>query len=243
MLDWRGYAWQEIWGVKRGLGVAVGDVEIVGEGMGIGGVVALRGDTYFALDSEDLNDDGRIERRLLLNGSLEKYIGNVKIDRLYKPIWTSLSPLYVSSSFFRPLFKYLMYARNLLIRTVPKRRVPIGHVELSYRPKEDGVDVKARWSLDGQVIIANELSGRLFDELRVDGSRVKLGPWIELRGSEAELRSRRLRLSMIIERVKNAALFCGREVIGRRLDWAGFSYIPTLGTRNLEYSVRFVRND
>lgn len=240
----RGGAGQEIWGVERGLGLALRGVDIVGEGMGIGGVVALnRGDTYFALDSQERKDDRSIEKRLYLNCIFEKHLGGINVDRLYRPVWATLSPIYISSSLFRPLYNYLMYARTLLIKQVQKRCMPIGHVELRYRVGRDTIDVQARWSLEGQVIVANELSGRLFDELIVDGTEVRLRPWMELRCKEAELRSRRIGLSMVVRGIGEAALFCGREVIGRRLDWAGFSYLPLPGVRSIEYSVRLRRYD
>ncbi len=241
--DFRGCPGQEIWGVERGLGLTLCGVDIVGEGMGIGGVVALNaGGVYFALDSQQRQENGIIERRLCLNSTIEKNILGVNVDRLYKTLWAALSPLYISSSSFRPIYKYLMYARSLFIKQAPKRRKPIGHVELRYTADRDTIHVEARWSLEGQLIIANELRGRLFDELIVDGSRAKLCPWMELRCREAELRSRLIGLSMIVKGIEEAALFCGREVIGRRLDWAGFSYIPRPGITRIEYSVKLMRH-
>ncbi|MFN3622338.1 MAG: hypothetical protein ACK4TI_05550, partial [Nitrososphaerales archaeon] len=100
-----------------------------------------------------------------------------------------------------------------------------GTVHLMYRIKGSEVEVTARryTPKNMRVLVANELSGRLFTYIRINGIKKNLLPWMKLGNGVIELVSPSLKLSMIIDRPDDVKSFAGREVLSSRLDWAGIS--------------------
>ncbi|MDJ0270483.1 MAG: hypothetical protein NXY59_08060 [Aigarchaeota archaeon] len=224
----------------------VSGLGIEGEGMGIGGVVALCGNrAVFPLTAEEFMLGRTLIRRYHMNGVSIKFIGRGFVDKPYKKIHSALAPLYVKSRVFRPFYYFLMAARtvaNVRSRFVEVRE--LGYVDVAYRV--DGsmvrVEVDASSLRCSRYFVANELSGRLFTKLLVDGRDIgRIPPWIDLDCDELELFSPTLKLGMKLRRVAGCKLLAGREVLGERLDWAGASYQPN--TRRFSYEVVFKQHD
>lgn len=238
----------EIAGVSRGLGVYCGGRCIVGEGMGIGGPLALHnGRAIFPLDAQDLYaEEGSLTRRFCLNGLSDKYIGRGRADYPYRWVRTRLAPLYLRSERFRPIFQYLMAARTVVGFKSRYRRIdPVGYVDVRYRysPNRVTVNVDAS-SLEGvKYLIANELDGGIFRQLRIGESDIirKLPPWFEVKHGEAHLEAPGLGVSLHFGQILGCRMFVGREVLGKRLNWTGFSYVPRSEVSRFSYDVVFER--
>jgi hypothetical protein len=96
--------------------------------------------------------------------------------------------------------------------------------------------------LDAQkFLIANELNGQLFERFIVDDSIhiTKIPPWLEVSGNSAKLVAPSLGIGFRLNQVEGCRLFVGREVLGGRLNWAGFSYMPNRDLNSFNYEVVF----
>jgi len=215
----------------------------VGEGIGVGGVIAVNSDTpFFPLDSNVRIHGHKLVCSYVINGKPAKYIlDRRRIDRPYSLLHRALTPLYLRSFLTRPLYVYLMAVRTILgIRNRFERTKPLGVVEASYVIGDNYVDVGI--NLDGVdadgVFVANEFSGRLFTQLYIDGVKARrFEPWMEITGCrEATLYSPYLRISVTLPNLGSCKMLAGREVLARRLDWAGVSYLAKPNT-SLRYRV------
>jgi hypothetical protein len=103
------------------------------------------------------------------------------------------------------------------------------------------VEVDASSLRAERFLIANELDGKLFDHLITDDSVdvARIPPWLEISGDSAKLVSTSLSLGFRLNQVDGCRLFVGREVLGERLNWAGFSYMPGPDVRSFSYEVVF----
>ncbi|MEM1945924.1 MAG: hypothetical protein QXF95_02780 [Candidatus Caldarchaeum sp.] len=234
----------EIDGVVRGLGPVLDDVVLVGEGMGLGGVVGILGKrAIFPLHAETKQVDGsRASRKILLNGVSVKYFSAACVDPLYKKLRTVLAPLYLESRPLRPFYFMLMAGRTLAgVKSRYLRLKTYGHVDVEYLINGCRVEIAVRRNTPRKmrVLVANELSGRLFTHMRVDGVRKPIPPWMKLGEGVVELVSPSLKLVMTVHRRSDATAYVGREVLGRRLDWAGVSLEVPAGENKLSYSVVF----
>jgi hypothetical protein len=232
----------EIHGVVRGLNPVLGRLMLIGEGMGVGGVIGVLGRrAVFPLEAETYRVE-KVTRIFKLNGISVKHIANTSIDGPYKFFRTLLAPLYLRSSFFRPAYTLLMAARSLSgVRSRYVRVRTFGKVVVEYLLNgcEFSIRVRRDTPSNMDVLVANELSGRLFTKLFVDGVGRKLTPWQEVMGGSAFLYSPRLKLGMEVEIPENVRAYAGREVLGRRLDWAGVSLVMNHELPALQYRVRF----
>ncbi|GBC71116.1 hypothetical protein HRbin02_00895 [Candidatus Calditenuaceae archaeon HR02] len=218
----------EIDGVVRGLVPVLDGLALIGEGMGLGGVVGILGRrTLFPLTAETHQfSSGFISREIQLNGVSLKYLSKACVDKPYRKLKTLLSPLYLQSKVFRPLYIMLMAGRTLIrVKSRYIRLKKYGAVHMMYRINGSEVEVTARRETPKsmRILVANELSGRLFTHLMIDGVKKFLPPWMKLENRDVELVSPSLKLSMIIDRPDDVKSFAGREVLGNRLDWAGIS--------------------
>ncbi len=239
----------EIHGVSRGLGVYYHGQCIVGEGIGIGAPLALfKNRAVFPLHAERAQLGGSLVKRYHLNGLSDKYIGKGRADFPYKWVRSKLAPLYRKSPRFRPLFHYLMAVRTVVgIRSRYRRVDAVGRVRITYHYDDHQVkvDVDASDLAGTKFLVANELDGQIFRHLSIDGhvhiSRIP--PWLEIEGRKASISSPDLGLSFSLAKVPGCRLFAGREVLGRRLNWAGFSYLPEPDVTRFSYEVVFEKND
>lgn len=234
----------EIHGVERGLGVFLGSKCIVGEGAGIGMPVALDfRKTVFPGEAEIT--EGELAKRFKLNKVSIKYLGGLRVEQPYRKVRSFLAPLYIKNRVFRPLYFFLMALRTVLgVKSRYESVEEKGYVDVKYGVEGNAVEVRVDASnlRCNKFLIANELSGRLFTKLTIDDLDIeRIPPWMEVRGKELSLISPQLGLSMTIKKPPQCRLFAGREVLGRRLDWAGFSCMPD--TRRFRYRVEFERID
>mgnify|MGYP001773880636 CR=1 FL=1 len=218
----------EIDGVVRGLVPVLDGLALIGEGMGLGGVVGIFGKrTVFPLSAVTHQiSSGAISREIQLNGISLKYLSKACVDKPYRKLKTLLSPLYLQSKVLRPLYFMLMAGRTIMgVKSRYIRLKTYGTVHLTYRINGSEVEVAARRDTpkNMRILVANELSGRLFTYVRINGMKKKLPPWMKLENRIVELVSPHLKLSMIINKPDNINSYAGREVLGSRLDWAGVS--------------------
>jgi hypothetical protein len=235
----------EINGVQRGMGVYHGGSCVVGEGMGIGAPLALDGNrAVFPLDAEIRESGVHVMKRFHLNGYSWKFIGKARADTPYKWVRSRLAPLYMRSPSFRPIFSYLMAARTVLgMRSRYQREKSVGFVDIAYTLGDQRVqvDVDASHLQAQQFLVANELDGRLFDQMTLDDTvRIEnIPPWLEVSGHSARIVAPSIGIGFQVRRVKGCRLFVGREVLANRLNWSGFSYMPKRGVRDFSYEVVF----
>lgn len=237
----------EIHGVCRGVGVECNGLDMVGEGMGLGAAICvLNGRTIFSLSKEEQMQPQTYLRAFHMDGLSAKKIAGLDIDKPYRLVRKALAPLYIRSQGFRPIYTYLMWARTALgPRAVYKKLQDIGVILVSYRFVSQGVldvEVDPRVRPDAKVMIANELSGRYFTQLFLDNKMVveKIPPWMNISSESAVLYSPLLKLGLKVSRVEGCEMYAGREVVGQRLNWAGFSYAPCSSMGKISYRVEMV---
>ncbi|BAJ50962.1 hypothetical protein CSUB_C1110 [Candidatus Caldarchaeum subterraneum] len=234
----------EIFGVCRGIGLRFRGLNLVGEGMGIGGVIGLVGrKAVFPLKEETyMLPHNQLRKKFHLNGLSIKYWRGVEVERPYKIMRETLSPLYIKSRWFRPFYKLLMAGRSLaMLRSRYTVIGTLGTVEARYRLGDKTVDVEISVNPFKKIsiLVANELSGRLFTTMEIDGRIINnIPPWLEV-DEPVRFHSPSLRLSMHLSPVDGCKMFIGREVLGKRLDWAGASYQLSDGVEKISYRVSF----
>lgn len=230
----------EIHGIERGLGVFIGSKCIVGEGAGLGMPLGLDGDKAI-FPGESITVHDKPFKRFRLNRASIKYLGRLKIEKIYKKARSLLAPIYIRDKTFRPIYTILMMGRTLMgVKSRYENIGDKGYVDIEYNIGENHVDVNVDASnlRCSRFLIANELSGKLFTKLVVDDEEVDdIPPWIEIKSGHATLISPKLKLLMGIKKPSSCRLFAGREVLGGRLDWAGFSIMPSV--RRFSYRVWF----
>ncbi|MEM4151345.1 MAG: hypothetical protein QW663_01385 [Nitrososphaerota archaeon] len=236
----------EINGIVRGLAPVLNGLALIGEGIGLGGVVGVLGRrTIFPLEAETWHIGiTRIVRKLILNGLSVKYLSSICVNKPYKKLRALLSPFYLQSNVLRPLYFMLMAGSTLAgIKSRYVRDKTYGIVDLEYKLSGCEIDITVRRNTPKsmRVLVANELSGRLFTYIKLNGVKKRLSPWMSLGKGVVELVSPSLKLSMLLDRPDDVVTFAGREVLGRRLDWAGVSFELPKGENMLHYRVVFKR--
>lgn len=236
----------EINSVCRGLGVQFDWLDLVGEGMGLAAPVCLfGGKTVFPLGRVDQFQQAGLLRSFYMNGVSVKKFWGLSVESPYRLLRRLTAPRYVKSVVFRPLYYYLMWARTGVgLKAVYSKIRSVGVVTVSYRLREHAVDVEVDADLQSDVylMVANELSGRIFTQLFLDGNRIvkNVPPWIKIDADSALLYSPLLKLGLEVQKVDGCRLYAGREVVARRLDWAGFSYVVKPGVTRLSYRLEMV---
>jgi len=231
----------EIHGIQRGLSLRYRGVDLIGEGVGIGGVIGVASKkAIFPLRAELIyRADGELSKTFYLNGVSVKFIGPFLVEKPYKALKAILSRPYLASRYYRPAYLLMMAARTFLgVRSRYVKIGDLGTVTVHYRFDGGSVLVEALASIPKglKLFYANELSGRLFTILRVGGRLTKFTPWMEV-SDEVTLIAPKLNLSMTLHPVSHCRMFVGREILGKRLDWAGVSYQTS--KTNITYSVSF----
>ncbi|MEM4298633.1 MAG: hypothetical protein QW815_09745, partial [Nitrososphaerota archaeon] len=176
-----------------------------------------------------------------LNGLSIKFIGPLMVEKPYKMMRSYLSPLYIGHRSFRPFYTLLMAARSLGgLRSRYMVMRTLATVEARYKIDERSIDVGISvMSANGvNILIANELSGRIFTSVEVGGRRRGIPPWGEV-CQPVKFHAPSLGLVMGLEPVDGCRMFMGREVLGKRLDWAGASYLLPRGAAGISYKVSF----
>jgi len=240
----RGAHSHEINGIRRGLGVEYNGVDIVGEGMGIAApVCSVHGRTIFPLHAEDRRPLTGRTRIFHLNAVSTKKLSTLHVDPQYRPLRKMLTPLYLRNPSFRPLFTFLTWTRTALgLKAVYTPIEEIGKVTVSYRPENGGVNITVDSEVprEAPVLVANELSGRYFSQLLLENGRPRrIPPWTEISADSALLYSPTLNLTFKAYRTDGTRMYVGREVVARRLDWAGFTYLLPPGVDQVQYRLEF----
>jgi hypothetical protein len=237
------HPYHEINGVSRGVGVIFNGVNLVGEGMGIGGVIGLVGrKAVFPLHSKTRWWNGAlVEKYHELNGISLKYLGPFMAEKPYKSLRTILSPIYIRHRGFRPIYSLLMAGRTVIgLRSRYMKIKPLASVRSRYILEDSciRVEIHVERPKGLSILVANELSGRLFTTMDVNGRTTSIPPWIEVSGRIC-FHSPQLGLAVSLEPVDGCRMFAGREVLGKRLDWAGLSYQMPHELKSIRYRVFF----
>ncbi len=122
------------------------------------------------------------------------------------------------------------------IHTVFERRPSAGAVVMEYRIDPSTGEVFMTMDASGvdrdglmELIVMNELGARHFSEyVDSDGLTLRnrgIGTWSPVTAAEAAFRDPRHGIRFCLRRVKGARLFRGRELVKKRLAWAGFAYV------------------
>ncbi|MEM1952649.1 MAG: hypothetical protein QW299_04885 [Candidatus Caldarchaeum sp.] len=242
MLDVPTESSHEIHGVVRGLCPVYKGLALIGEGMGIAGVVGITGrKTLFPLDAQTTTICDVIFRKIELNGLSIKYFANIVVDKPYRAAHKLFRQFYLGSDFFRPLSYLVMATRSVAVKSRYHRISSFGSVEIRYEIDGRSISVAVRRKTFGKfkILVANELSGRLFSRLRVNDSPVRFKPWMKIEKGPVELRSPLLNLAMEIEKPDDVTAYAGREVLMNWLDWAGISFELPPERDTLNYQVVF----
>ena len=162
-------------------------------------------------------------------------------EKPYKSLRTILSPLYIRHKGFRPIYSLLMAGRTLV--GLRSRYMNIGSLA-SVRSRYTLEDMEVRVEIHVErpkglsILVANELSGRLFTIMDVNGRIRSIQPWMEVSGRVC-FHSPQLGLAISLDQVDGCRMFAGREVLGKRLDWAGLSYQMPDDMKSIRYRVFF----
>ncbi|MEM4334844.1 MAG: hypothetical protein QXX19_03765 [Candidatus Caldarchaeum sp.] len=235
-----GLSGMEIQGVVRGMGLRYRGDDITGEGMGVGGVVVrLRGVTHFPMKSEDIYGDGMAARRFFLNGLSRRFLGPIDVTRAHRYVREKLSPKYVEGSSSSLLFEKLIRLRTKLLKTRYMVSETAEVCGVRYRFSENSIQVDvARERGRGTLVVANEVSGELFDTLLVDGHAIRMKPWTRLHTESPALYSTKLGVKLALCFDGQLELYAGREVHPPRLNWAGVDLILHDGEMDAHYTVK-----
>ncbi|MEM1956233.1 MAG: hypothetical protein QXX49_00055 [Candidatus Caldarchaeum sp.] len=235
-----GLSGMEIHGVVRGLGLKYRGDDITGEGMGVGGVVLrLRGATRFPMKSYDSCGDGVAARRFILNGLSRRFLGPFDVTRAHRHVREKLSPTYVEGGSLSPLFENLIKLRTRMLKTKYVVAETAEVCEVRYRFSENSIEVDvSRERGCGTLVVANEMSGELFDKLLVDGHAIRMKPWTRLHTESPALYSTKLGVKLALCFDGQLELYAGREVHPPRLNWAGVDLILHDGEMDAHYTVK-----
>jgi hypothetical protein len=93
-----------------------------------------------------------------------------------------------------------------------------------------------------EVALMNEQGARTFDRYQ-DSSGISLqggeiGCWDEVKASEAWFESTSRGIAFRLGQVKGTRLYCGRELVGARLAWAGFGYSFKPSIQGFSYAIK-----
>ncbi len=233
----------EISGIWRGLGLRLGSLDLVGEGVGIGGLVARKGGvTYFPLHCTDNASGDTLSRLFQLNGVSKKYIGPLDVTMLHRTLRDYLAPHYLAGSNLSKLFRLLMILRGQLVKTRYRRVDSIGSVEVRYRFLDDYILVSLT-RVEGScgIIVANEFSGRIFDRMVIHGRMIVPPPWARCHSNRVTLISSFLPAAITVELPPGYEVYVGREVLPPRLDWAGVDIFMPEESKNISYKITVSR--
>ncbi|MCS6788087.1 MAG: hypothetical protein NZ733_02205 [Aigarchaeota archaeon] len=173
-----------------------------------------------------------------LNGLSRRFIGPLDVTELHRLVREGMSFLYMRGGRAASTFRWLMRMRPHLVRTEYKEVEKIESCSLMYAFKNNTIEVRVlRENRVGKLIVANELSGALFDLLLHDGKPFKLGPWTRCSSRSPVLLSSRLGIYLNFTIPKDVEVFAGREVMPPRLNWAGVDLVMNEGLAETSYSV------
>ncbi len=134
------------------------------------------------------------------------------------------------------------------LRTVFVRTLSVGRVRVEYRIDSGSgriavrVDAGALASNERtRLILMNEAGARRFDLYEdSDGTLLRgreIESWRQVRADRAAFRDRLSGAYFAARARPGARLFSGRELVGRRLSWAGLAYVLPPGAARFEYEI------
>lgn len=243
--------------IQKGLVMIYEGQELCEEAVGFGVPIVKRGlQTIFPSAVEltplPLGYSVGVHARYTMN--LEERIKKSGSSTLQSPILYKCKNILAAFIRWLPFMRsFLTYASNLLRSTLAW--------ETTYETTGYSAYVTLTYTMDAQkgrilvdldlpqeqqvgiteIIVMNEQGAHFFERYRdADGVSLvgnEIGCWDEVKAREAKFVSPGLGISFSLEQADKARLYRGRELIGRRLAWAGFGYICTPAQDHFSYEI------
>ena len=241
-------------GLKKGLRMSRGDVDLAEEAVGFGLPVIKCGlQTYFP-GSVDLVLV-RSEPDVVISATYTLDL----VEKLARQDGAGVSSplLYAAKNSLAALHRRLPPVRGVLSNISSRVREKF-HWETIYAKAAFSARIQVTYSFDDrigtlgiavdlsglasdrvtEVILMNEQGAVAFDRYRDSSGKRLTGkdiePWSEVFADEASFESDAHKCAFIVQPITGAKLYRGRELIGSRLAWSGFGYSipPTAGKFN-----------
>ena len=172
--------------------------------------------------------------------------------------------IYRVKNIFAGMIRNYSWSRNFLTAASNLLRSTL-HWQTTYEPADFSTYLALRYCLNAgkssvvveliergftaenitEIIIMNEQGAHFFDQFHADGGMIKrgdeIGIWDEVITESAAFICSSRQVSFCLPQVIGARLFHGRELIGRRLAWAGFGYTFSPSLRHFAYEININR--
>lgn len=237
--------------LQKGLLLCIGNRSVCGEGMGFGAPALDHPEGVF------FSTYAKVEAR---SGELVK---SFSINAFQRKTWRDKFPLdnglYLAVE-RRLVEKYRKDERYQKFLSYPIRLTSILGFKLSYQGVQSKGSVNVSYRLSGNRLKVRVDTASLADreyrnllifneqlaafDLYVDGfSKVQgndIGAWKEILSPKACLTNQDDNVTFCIRNIPGTRLFCGRELLRPRLDWAGFCYLVPSSAKQFEYDVEII---
>ena len=238
--------------LQKGLFMFIGDRSVCGEGVGFGApALDCPEGVFFSTYAEIQERSGQLVKSFSINAFQRKtWRDKFPVDTgFYLAVERRLVKRYREQERYRNLLSYLIKLTSILGFQLSYQEVQSkGSVDVSYQLYGNrlmvGVDTSGLADRKYRnLLIFNEQSAAF--DLYMDGfSKVKgnnIGAWKEILSAKACLTNQDDDVTFCIRNIPSARLFCGRELLRPRLDWAGFCYMVPSSAKQFEYDVEIIQ--
>lgn len=237
--------------LQKGLILARGEKELVGEGTGFGvPIVRYRNKTYFSGSSTVRISKKRCEtivlKQFVLDMISRKQFSSVQVDTsVMRKLGMSLDELYMRHKHLR-LLPLANLSKNLGVKKSFVRVAPIGKVSITYRIDLPLIHVTANFNLSEKesvqkIFLLNEQGSKYFRKYSDSNGVVlldkQIGAWEKIESQWACFSTQNGEVGFRLWKVKDAALTRGREFLKGTFDWAGLDYELSPDKTEFEYDI------
>lgn len=246
--------------LQKGLLLFDNEIELTEEAVGFGVPVLKKGfQTIFpgAVDIECKQREKFVDIFAIYKLNLTENISTEGNYHFKRGLLYSIKNVMAAAIRHLPLFRRLLTSASNSLRQLFKWKTTYGYSGFEIKLKvtyaveiESGkiiieMDTRDLPSGISEVVIMNELGASYFDNYN-DSSGVSLhkegiGCWDKVNASAASFESSVHHVAFRLGQVKGAQLFRGRELVGNRLNWAGFGYSFPPSIRIFRYVVEIDR--
>ena len=246
--------------LQKGLLLFDNEIELTEEAVGFGVPVLKKGfQTIFpgAVDIECKQREKFVDIFAIYKLNLTENISTEGNYHFKRGLLYSIKNVLAAAIRHLPLFRKLLTSASNTIRQLFKWKTTYGYTDfetelrVTYSVEKDtGIIIIEMDTGDlpsgiSEVVIMNELGASHFDVYK-DSSGVSLhneaiGCWDKVNASDASFESSDHHVEFRLGQVKGAQLFRGRELVGNRLNWAGFGYSFPPSIKFFRYMVEIKR--
>lgn len=243
----------EIANLQKGLVLLFKSRELIEEGIGFGAPVVIYEDNVFFSNSAKISTckkDGHVSvsKSFIIDTISRKRIwkGPFINERLYSLVHRFFAKLYRRNKGLKPLLVQILELTGLCgLNTHFVKVTPRGNITFVYTLLPDGIQIEVDFKgLDKkkckEILVMNEQGPTYFSKYTDSGGLCfvgdKLGAWEKVEANHASLSDPYGRLSFSLKNMRGAALYRGREHIGKSFSWVGLSY--TLNPRCSDFSYK-----